>query len=83
MKAIILVAVLCLLSTSAFSIGRPHNVFAIHKAVTERVANQPKKNPQPSIFKNVTQQAQNGVEGTRQAASMIGKFVGFFLKISQ
>lgn len=84
MKAIILVAVLCLLSTSAFSIGRPHNVFAIHKAVTERVANQPKKNlPQPSILKNVTQQAQNGVEETRQAASMIGKFVGFFLKISQ
>lgn len=56
MKAIILVAVLCLLSTSAFSIGRPHNVFAVHKAVTERVANQPKKNvlPQPSILKNVT-----------------------------
>ncbi|MEI7582548.1 hypothetical protein [Runella sp.] len=83
MKAIILVAVLCLLSTSAFSIGRPHNVFATHKAVTERVANQPKKNVQTSILKNVTEQAQNGVEETRQAASMIGKFVGFFLRISQ
>jgi hypothetical protein len=85
MKAILLVAVLCLLSTSAFSIGRPHNVFATHKAVTERVANQPKKNvlPQPSMLKNVTEQAQNGVEETRQAASMIGKFVGLFLKINQ
>jgi hypothetical protein len=83
MKAIILVAVLCLLSTSALSIGRPHNVFATHKAVTERVANQPKKNVQTSILKNVTEQAQNGVEETRQAASMIGKFVGFFLRISQ
>jgi hypothetical protein len=83
MKAIILVAVLCLLSTSAFSIGRPHNVFATHKAVTERVANQPKKNVQTSILKNVTEQTQNGVEETRQAASMIGKFVGFFLRISQ
>ena len=84
MKAIILVAVLCLLSTSAFSIGRPHNVFATHKAVTERVA-QPKKSvlPQPSVLKNVTQQAQNGVEETRQAVSMMGKFVGFLLKISQ
>ncbi len=83
MKAIILVAVLCLLSTSAFSIGRPHNVFAVHKAVTERVVNQPKKNvlPQPSVLKKVTEQTQSGVQETRQAASMIGKFVGFFLKI--
>jgi dihydroorotate dehydrogenase len=85
MKAFTLVAVLCLLNTSAFSIGRPHNVFATHKAVTERVANQPKKNglPQPSILKNVTHQAQNGIEETRQVVSTVGKIVGYFLKISQ
>lgn len=85
MKAFILVAVLCLLSTSAFSIGRPHNVFATHKAVTERVANQPKKNslPQPSLLKNVTHQAQNSIEETRQAVSTVGKIVGFLMKISE
>jgi hypothetical protein len=85
MKAITLAAVLCLLSTSAFSIGRPHNVFAAHKAVRERVVTQPKKVvlPQRSILKEVTQQAQNGVEETRQAASTIGKIVGFLMKISE
>ncbi|WP_428654703.1 hypothetical protein [Runella sp.] len=86
MKAITLAAALCLLSTAAFSIGRPHNIFATHKAITERtVVTQPKKSllPQGSILKNVTQQAQDGVEETRQAVSTVGRIVGFIIKITQ
>lgn len=86
MKAITLAAALCLLSTAAFSIGRPHNIFATHKAIIERtVANQPKKSllPQGSVLKNVTQQAKDGVEETRQAVSTVGRIVGFIIKITQ
>ncbi len=86
MKAITLAAALCLLSTAAFSIGRPHNIFATHKAMTERTAVvQPKKTvlPQSSVLKNVTQQAQDGVEETRQTISTVGRLVSFIIKITQ
>ncbi|AXE19675.1 hypothetical protein DR864_19005 [Runella rosea] len=85
MKAITLVVALCLLSTAAFSIGRPHNIFATHKAMTERtVVSQPQKTviPQGSILKNVTQRAQDGVEETRQAVSTVGRIVSFIIKIT-
>ncbi len=85
MKAITLAAVLCLLSTSAFSIGRPHNIFANHKALVERTAvNQPKKvnvTPSTSVLKDVTTKAQNGAEETRQAVSTIGSIVAIFWKL--
>lgn len=86
MKAITLAAALCLLSTAAFSIGRPHNIFAMHKAMTERTpVSQPKKTviPQGSVLKNVTQQAKDGVEETRQAVSTVGRIVGFIIKVTQ
>jgi hypothetical protein len=82
MKAITFAAVLCLLSSSAFSIGRPHNVFATRKAMQE--ASQSKKEvvPQRSILKEVTQQAQNGAEGTRQAVSTVTKIVRFLTSLA-
>ena len=85
MKALTLAAALCLFSSSAFSICRPTNIFAQHKAVVERVANQPKKDilPQSSILSDVKKQAQSGAEETRHVVSMVGKVVTFFLKIIQ
>ncbi|MEZ4900340.1 MAG: hypothetical protein R2822_00470 [Spirosomataceae bacterium] len=86
MKAIILATVLCLLiSSSAFSIGRPHNIFATHKAVVERVISQPKENTltEKSILNDVSEKAQRSVEETRRVVSMIERIVIFFSKIFQ
>jgi hypothetical protein len=81
MKAIIFSAALCLVSSAAFSIGRPHNVFATHRAIVERAeAKQPKKVniPNPS---DLSQKTQNGLENARRTAvSMVGGLVRVFTK---
>jgi len=85
MKAFALAAALCLFSSSAFSIGRPYNVFATHKAVVAHVTSQSQKVDisEKSILKDVSEKAQRGVEETRHVVSMVEKIVGFFLRIFQ
>lgn len=81
MKAFIFSVMLCLVSSMAFSIGRPHNVFATHRMIVERAeAKQPKKMniPNPS---DLSQKAQNGAENARQTVSMVGGLVKIFTKL--
>ncbi|MFN4144906.1 MAG: hypothetical protein ACK4GN_03710 [Runella sp.] len=80
MKAIVLATALCLLSSAAFSIGRPHNVFAARKAMIER-ASTASKPPQPSVFEKITVQAQSGAENTQKALSLTERLVKFVLKM--
>ena len=50
MKTITLATALCLLSLSSFAIGRPHNIFATHRAVaTQSFLKQPRKMPEKPV----------------------------------
>jgi hypothetical protein len=83
MKAIIFSFALILMSSAAFAFGRPHNVFATQKAITERGMSQSKKKieaPQ-SLLNNVTQKAQATASEARQTVSAIGRVVDFVLRI--
>jgi len=80
MKRITLIAALCFLSYEGMSIGRPHNVFATHKAITERsTLKQPKKN-QPKSIVQVIDNAKVSVAKTKRVASAVWLLAHFFEK---
>lgn len=85
MKAFTFVAALFLLSSPAFSIGRPHNIFATHQAVVAHVESQPRIETitQKSVLNDVSERAERSVTETRRVVSMVEKIVAFFLRIFQ
>jgi hypothetical protein len=58
MKKLVIATALVLVSSSAFCIGRPHNVFATHKAISARTFVSSSK-PKPGSLKVALNQEQS------------------------
>lgn len=78
MKKITLVFALCFLSYQGMSIGRPHNVFAAHKAIIERTTLKQSKKIQPKPITQVIDNAKATVANAKRTAETVWFLIRFF-----
>ncbi|TAG60969.1 MAG: hypothetical protein EAZ26_13460, partial [Runella slithyformis] len=78
MKKIALIAALCFVSFEGMSIGRPHNVFAMHQMAGTRVATPVAKKIQDKPVTQVIDDAKAAAGTTKQAVSVVRLLVRVF-----